>query len=369
MKAVLHWFPVALGVVFLLVLGFIQRERALRGENDFVQLYIGAKLAGTPHLYSREANLALEKATLGFTMDTVVYTRPPFYAALLKPLSWLPYRVAYAVFSLASLGSLLWFVIRFSKECSSLAFFASMSIPALAALCGGQDTAFLLAILGGSILLTRQKRNFLAGMLLSLCAIKFHLFLFVPLLLLLKRRWSILGGGAAGTAILTLFGMLVAGPGALRQYVNVLRDPWINYKATVMPNLHGLVATLHGDARMEFALVAIVAAGFLWTLSKTENYEFLFAASLVAGLLVSFHSGMTDDLILLPAFVLVMGSCTQPALRVAAGLILTPIPYFMVMADAPYSAIVPVTLLLMLGMFLIACRGAGKTMIAAPVAC
>ena len=140
----MHWLPVALSIVFLLSLAYLQRERALRGENDFVQLYTGARLVGTHDLYSRTANLAVVKATLGFAMDSVVYTRPPFYAVLLKPLALLPYRVAYAVFSLATLSSVLWFVIRFSRECSPLPFFAAMSIPVLTAICGGQDTPFLL---------------------------------------------------------------------------------------------------------------------------------------------------------------------------------------------------------------------------------
>ena len=359
MKAILDWLPVTLGIVFLLSLAYIQRERTLRGENDFAQLYTGARLAGTPDLYSRTANLATVKATLGFTMESVVYTRPPFYAALLKPLAFLPYRVSYAVFSVATLSCVLWFVIRFSKECSALPFFAAMSIPILTALCGGQDTPFLLAILGASILLTRRSRDFLAGLVLSLLAIKFHLFLFVPILLLVKKRWRILGGAATGSAILTGWGMLIAGADSMRQYVNVLLDPWINPSATVMPNLHGLVATLQGDAKLELLFMAVVLAAFIWTLWQTENYEFLLAASLVCGLLVSFHSGVADDIILLPAFVAVVRTCSNSSLRAAAGLILTPIPYFMVLADAPYSAFFPIALLLLLGMF---CTAGGSVL-------
>ena len=131
MNRVLHWAPVGLGVMFLLSLVYMQRERTFKGQNDFVQLYTAAKLAGTPDLYSRAANLATIQGILGFTMDGVEVTRPPFYAALLKPLAVFPYRVAYAVFSLATFSSLLWFVIRFSKECSALPFFVAISIPLL----------------------------------------------------------------------------------------------------------------------------------------------------------------------------------------------------------------------------------------------
>jgi hypothetical protein len=356
-QRILHWCPIVLGILFLLSLAYLQRGRALKGQNDFVQLYTGAKLAGTPDLYSRAANLAVIKSIQGFTMDTVVYTRPPFYAALLRPLAHLPYLAAYAIFSLATFGSILWFVGRFSKECPSLPFFAAMSIPLLSALCNGQDTPLLIAILGGAILLTRRNKDFLAGLLLSLCAIKFHLFLFLPILLLVKKRWRVLGGGAAGIAMLTVFGTLVDGTDSLRQYVAVLRDPWINPSATGMPNVHGLVAILHGDARMEMLLIGMVLVLFLWTTQRTENYEFLFAAALVCGLLVSFHSGVADDVVLLPAFVMAVGTCASEPLRATAALILTPVPYFMTLAGAPYSAALPIALLLLLAMFCFAARG------------
>src|ERR1700722_18889578 len=203
----MHWCPVALGLVFLLSLGYLQRERALKGQNDFAQLYAGAKLAGTADLYSRAANLAVIKSIQGFTMETVVYTRPPFYAALLRPLAALPYRVAYGVFSLATLASILWFVIRFSKECPSLPFFAAISIPLLTALCNGQDTPFLLVIIGAAILLFRRNRDFAAGLVLSLCALKFHLFLFLALLLVMKKRWRTIQGGACGLVVLALLSL------------------------------------------------------------------------------------------------------------------------------------------------------------------
>ena len=122
MSRVLHWAPVVLGILFLLALAYLQRERAIQGQNDFVQLYTSGKLAGTPGLYSRAENLATIQSILGFTMDGVECTRPPFYAALLKPLAALPYRAAYALFSLATFSSFLWFVVRFSKECSVLPF-------------------------------------------------------------------------------------------------------------------------------------------------------------------------------------------------------------------------------------------------------
>src|SRR5271170_1109759 len=248
MRRLLDWLPVALGIALLASLVGLQWQRTVRGQNDFVALYVGGKLLGTPELYSRPANEAMIQSILGATMQSVMFTRPPFYAAILKPLSYLRYFAAYGIFCALCLASIVWFVARFSKECPSLPLFASFSIPVAAFLPQGQDTPFLLVFLGTSILLTRQKRDFLAGLVLSLCAIKFHLFLLVPLMLVMKKRWRILAGASAGAGILFLVGVLAAGVESSRQYVEMLRNPWINFSVDMMPNLHGLAASVSGGA-------------------------------------------------------------------------------------------------------------------------
>jgi hypothetical protein len=342
------WLPVLLGLTFLLLLGYGQRVRMLKGQNDFVAFYTGAKLAGTPDLYSRDANVRTIHDLLGFTQLGVTYIRPPFYASLLKPLSFLPYRAAYAIFLLATFSCALWFVIYFSKECRELPLFAALGIPLLVPLLNGQDTPFLLAAVGAMIVLSRKEKDFLAGIALSLCAIKFHLFFFVVGLLIIKRRWRILAGGAAGSAALFAVGFLVAGPDSLGQWIKVLRDPWITPGPEGLPNIHGLVLTLGGDLRSELILTGIVCAGFLWLSRRAENFELMFAASLVCGLLTSFHSGSADDILLFPAFVLTLGATKDPFLRVVSAFLLMPIPYFLVFAGSPYSIILPAALFLWL---------------------
>ena len=347
MRRVLSWSPVALGVIFLLLLGYHRREQALGAKNDFVTFYAGAKLAGTPELYSRAANVELIKKLAGEDMG-MMYIRPPFYAAILKPLAWLPFLAAYALFTCLSLASYLWFAARFTKECPALPFLSAISIPFLADLTAGQDAAFMLAILGAAILLARAGKDFGAGLVLSLCAFKPHLFLFVPVLLIMKRRWWMTGGGVVGGVALAVLGTIVNGPAAWIAWVKVLRDPWINPDAGGMPNLHGLVAVMGINPNWEAILIGAVCLLFLWMTLHFDNFELLFAASLVCGLLVSFHSTIVDDLVLFPVLILVLGSSRLVPLRAAAGLILTPIPYFLVLAGPPYSAIFPVSLLLML---------------------
>lgn len=340
MRRVADWLPCMLGLLLLATLVSLQWPRIVRGQNDFAALYAGGRLVGTPDLYSRTANQAVIKSAVGVTMESVVYTRPPFYAVLLKPLTVLPYRAAYGLFCALCLASIGWFVIRFSKECPALSVYASFFIPVATFLPQGQDTPLLLLFVGGSILLTRQGREFLAGLVLSLCAIKFHLFLLLPVLLLLKKRWRILAGALAGIGILSLLGIIVAGPDSFEQYVAVLRDPWINFSADMMPNLHGLAATSLGGStsHIEFAAVCAVVLAFAWACSRTEDYEFLFAIGLLSSLLVSYHSGISDQILLLPAFVLLTRSCMYKPLRIALALSLTPLPYF---TGLPVSVIVP----------------------------
>jgi glycosyl transferase family 87 len=336
MKRALNWSPVALGVLCLGLLAWPQRERAIRGQNDFVSFYTGAKLAGTPDLYSRPANLQTIQSILGFQMEGTTYIRPPFYAILLKPLAALPYRVAWAIFFWATLASILWFVIRFSKECPALPIFASLSIP----LMNGQDTPFLLVILGAAILLFRRNRDFAAGLVLSLCALKFHLFLFLALLLVMKRRWRAIKGGACGLAVLALLSW-----GEIRAWIQVLRDPWISPNPQDLPNLHGLILTLHGGFGAELAVVAIIGVLFIVCVLKSANFEFLMAISLVCGLLASFHSGPADDVLLLPVFVLAIASSKDAITRTLTALVVSPIPYLMSLSGSPYSAALPMLLI------------------------
>ena len=66
------------------------------------------------------------------------------------------------------------------------------------AILGGNDLGLVLALLGASILQLEKGRDTAAGLLLSLCAVKFHLFLLLPALFWILGRRRVLWGGAAG---------------------------------------------------------------------------------------------------------------------------------------------------------------------------
>src|SRR5271169_3109590 len=101
---------------------------------------------------------------------------------------------------------------------------------------------------------------------------------------------------------------MVAGAGSIAQWVGVLRDPWINFSPSMMPNLHGLAATLGAGPAVEAVLAASAVLVFLWICSRTDDYELLLALSVLCGLLVSYHSGVADTILLLFIFVLIMNA-------------------------------------------------------------
>ena len=155
---------------FLLLYSIPSWERSLRGENDFLQLYTGARLVGTPGLYSDQANLRIHREAVYRHIPGTYYSRPPFYALLLKPLGRLPYLTAYAIFQTLSLIAFAIFLWRWQREFPELIVFSSLSIPLLTNMFVGQDLTFVLLSAGSFVLLARRRRDFLAGLVLSLCA-------------------------------------------------------------------------------------------------------------------------------------------------------------------------------------------------------
>lgn len=337
---------IVIGIAFLAALEYPFYKTVLLGHNDFSTFYAGAKLARTPALYDHEIMRREVRALWPDSGDSEVYLRAPFYAVLLKPLAWLPYRAALVAFLCLTVGSFLWFVIRFANECTYLPVLAAFSVPMYLNINGGADVPVLLAAIGGFVLLARRGRDFAAGLVLALCAIKFHLFVFVPLLLLLEKRWRILLGLCAGSLALAIAGGITL----IGSWLKLMLSPTITgipiWKLSPAPNIHGLVTVLGAGSAVEYLLVALVVAAFLWLCFRVDNFDLLLGVSLVCGLLVSFHSFTYDDLLLMPVLVL---AAPIRILREITGLALTPIAFLATFAGGLYSTVIPLLLLAFLG--------------------
>ena len=107
----------------------------------------------------------------------------PFHAAILSPLSWFPYRTAYAIYFALRVGVVIAFVVLWRIPSRTYAMiFTLLSLPVFFSLLTGQGTLFLLLWIALAVRYQEQGKPFTAGVFFSFCAMKFHLFMFLPLL-------------------------------------------------------------------------------------------------------------------------------------------------------------------------------------------
>jgi len=336
---------VAVGLVLFLTWAYPLRERALSGHNDFLQLYAGATLVGTPELYSIEASKSVHRRLTGTWYPSVYYTRLPFYAAMLSPLGKLPYATAYWTWQSISITILVAFFWCYVPLYRELPLLAALSVPLLGNLLNGQDAGIVMALAGFSVLLVRRGRDFAAGLLLSLCAIKFHLFVLVPVALILCRRWNILKGGLTGGLVLAMVSFAADGLDWPVRFFAMVTNPELHPGPEHMPTLRGLVFPFAGDNRaLELLLTALVVALFAWLAWRICSFEIVFGLSLVAGLLVCHHAYIQDCvLLLLPLALFHIGGASRWLRGVATVLVLPP-AYFMLLHGTPYNVAVPLLL-------------------------
>ena len=176
-----------------------------------------------------------------------------------------------------------------------------------------------------------------------MCAVKFHLFVLIPVLLLLKRRWSTMAGMVMGGAVLLAFGAACAGLDSYREWINMLRNPVVSPSGT-MTNIHVLVETYHGGVALEITLVLAVVALFVWMCWSTDEFEFLFGVALIAGLLINVHAYVWDSVFLLLAFVLIKNT----KLRLALSVFLTPVAYYLLFGPSTIPYVVALLAVLIL---------------------
>lgn len=177
------WLPALLcilGMLSLVAYWWSGRVKIAAGANDFLMIYAGARLAGTPQLYDSEARTQVQIRVSGHSGAALEFTRLPFYSLFLWPLGRLPYRTSYLLFQALSLCAITAFVFLWRgtpRRWTAVA--CCWSSPLSSVLAQGQDVSFLLVWLALAVR-WEQSRPWLAGLVLSLCAAKFHFFVLLP---------------------------------------------------------------------------------------------------------------------------------------------------------------------------------------------
>ncbi|HLJ16161.1 MAG TPA: glycosyltransferase family 87 protein [Bryobacteraceae bacterium] len=314
-------------------------------HTDFLSFYSGGLLArrGLFHqLYDAPLQASVEKALVPDSSVMMPFIRPPFYAALLAPLTLLPLAPAFCVWLSTQVAALLgcwwWLARRFGYDAL---VFASLYYPTSVGLSNGQDPVWMLVIFLSCYALAERKRDWASGALLGLAIIKFHLLFLLPLAMALDKRWRMLAGFCAVCASAIAISLALGGTGIIVQYIDLLQRHDIKTLDPVpvrMISIRSLALNAGWDSPLLNALLIGVVVLLLLVAAWRAPLWRWFAAACTGTLLVAPHVYGYDTSILLLPLLLAIFCSTNRFTRIAAATVAIPIPYMVAFFGPPYSA-------------------------------
>lgn len=219
-----------------LALGFAGRTflgRPLGG--DFVEFYtIGRILNHYPpaRIYDLELAINLQHAVLPTMPQTqmLVFGQAPFIASLFRPFALLPYAWAYvawlgfsAALYLAAL-TLLFCAVGLNAPDRRTGYLLALSMTPFLfeTWIGGQMSVVVFFLWALFFSLRERDRKFAAGFVLALCLFKPTLVAIPALMLLVGRRWRVIGGFAAGSTVVAALSLATVGAAGCRAWIAAL---------------------------------------------------------------------------------------------------------------------------------------------------
>jgi len=322
---------------------------AIAGRNDFLSFYAGAVLAGTPDLYNPDRVSEVQMREAGRTGDSQKFIRLPCFALFLKPLSALPYHTAYLFWELLSVTALVAALVLWPGVSPTLKWLmACWFLPIVAGIFNGQDDTLVLFWIALSARLLHNGRPRLGGISLALAASKYHLILFIPILILAQKRWRMAAGIATGAVALLALSFATAGSDWPSRYLALLRNPQFAAELTNAPSFYANFQAMRFGSQFEIAAIILLAVIVFRISLNDRSFERPVALAIVCGILVSLHSWLADCTLLLPTLI-ATGGDENRFTRFASLLLLTPMPWLLLQSSAPLPTI---TRILMLGLVL-----------------
>jgi hypothetical protein len=231
-------------------------------------------------------------------------------------------------------------------DASSAVLFSCLSVPVFTALLNGQDTTFLLLLVAAAAFLLDRSRPWSAGVVWSLCALKFHLFLLTPIFIVARKEWRFAGGLLAGGGFLAAVSFAAAGWSWPVEYFTSVRNPAFSPALAKTPTLHGVLSFLPGGSFLE-PVVGVTVLAAVWVVCRRAELRLAMAATLAGGLLMGVHAYLPDLSLLLPACLAAIALARTRLSRVVAFALLSPPVHLTVVRGFPYSAVVVALVLLL----------------------
>ena len=330
---------VALGVAGI-AFNFWLTHAARSGNNaDFDSFYAAGKLVVTGHLYDWDAIQALQRQHS--TNNTLAFGRIPAVALAFKPISALPRKWAAVLWLSIGVGALGSFVALWplADRLRALAV-ACWSFPAAMVLAFGQDTLLFLFFAALALWLLIRGFDRSAGMVLSLCLIKPHLAVLLPVWLVATRKWRAVWAAVAGVTAILLVSFAIEGIDWPKRFLALV--PRLADAPLKMPTLRGLLWLVGGGLVPQIVLGFVILAALLYLGCRLDLTSGA-ALALAGGLLLSFHAYLYDAVLLLPALLVTWEGDDRPSLRMWSLLLFTPVPYLLLLAEKAWPAQLAVT--------------------------
>ncbi|MBS1854510.1 MAG: DUF2029 domain-containing protein [Acidobacteria bacterium] len=304
---------------------------------DFNQFYSASRLAGTGHLYDWDALRKIE-AENGLEVPT---GRLPVVIYGYRIFGGLPYTAARATWMVLSIAALAAFAAWWpGARPQWMGAALAWSLPVTFVILFGQDVPFWLMFFAMALVLLERKKEWSAGVVFSLCICKFHLALGIPILLVARKCWKTLIGGAIGVSVWIGASFLLEGPGWPMAYLKMSHMPTFSPAADRMPNVYGIASWIPWTSAAEVA-GGIAVALLLWTVCRRggTGLGMAGAAAAACGVLLGHHSYAGDCALLIPLTVLTVQRPGAPRwLKIWAVATLTPAPVLLLLSNRPLLA-------------------------------
>ncbi len=240
--------------------------------DDFNVFMLAGRMvwAGTlDQAYAIKTMYPLEHALSG--QDSFMpWSYPPLFGLLMAPLAALPLGAAFVLFAGLSLSLFLAVLRRLGGDAFWPVLMATLP-SVFINLRSGQNGLLTAGLLGLAALFLLARKPGRAGAAVACLAIKPHLALAVPMLLLVQRQWLAIIVAAAGAALLTGISVAVLGSDVFRAFLGGLAEVgrFMARGAYPMHRMSSVYTCLLSFGVPSFPAVAVhgtVATGFLaWT--------------------------------------------------------------------------------------------------------
>ncbi len=306
--------------------GLRDRSGNLKG-TDFLHFYTLGALADAQRgsdLYDMDAQAALAAQRVPPARGLkYLPLYPPQVSILFAPLAHLSYGWALAVWWMLSAAVYATCVFAVWRACPKFRGYG-LTVLLLAAgfpaffhlIAWGQASALALACLTGAFFLLRERRKFLAGLVLGCLIFKPQLGLAAAVVFLAIGAWKVIAGAMISVFAQLAAGVLYYGAAPFGRWIAVIVNvralmPWLEPKPYQTHCLRSFWSMLIPSAGLALALYAISAIAVLWwTIAlwrqqREAPLALRYCSLLLATVLIAPHLTVYDLVILAPVLLLI----------------------------------------------------------------